>query len=145
MPGDSEDPAAGDGRRVDRADRPDAGPLLYHERAGGARSLLATDVEFADTLTAKVRGLMFRSVPGDFALVFRFSEVDRRSVHMLFVREALDVLWLRDGTVERIETLQPWRGFALDRADALIELPAGAADGVEAGDAVWVDQPGGGD
>lgn len=104
------------------------------------RSVLASDVDAADTRRSQARGLMFRrSIPEDYALVFRFSDVDRRDVHMLFVPFPLDVLWLVDGEVEQVKRLRPWIGLGSARADTLIELPAGAADGVEPGDAVRVD------
>ena len=101
--------------------------------------VLAAEVEVADTALARARGLMFRrSVPDDYALVFRFGDAGRRSVHMLFVPFPLDVLWLVDGTVQRVRRLRPWVGLGFGRADTLVELPAGAADGVGTGDAVVV-------
>lgn len=101
---------------------------------------LAAEVELADTTLSQARGRMFtRSMPEDAALVFPFDDVDRRDVHMLFVPYALDVLWLVDGVVERVERLRPWIGLASARADTLVELPAGAAAAVEPGDAVAVE------
>lgn len=97
--------------------------------------VLATDVEIADTLPSKMRGLMFRrSIPDDYALVFRFDEVDARSVHMLFVPFPLTVAWLVDWQVDRVERLRPWTGFARNRADTLIELPANRLTDIEVGD-----------
>lgn len=101
---------------------------------------LATDVDLADTWTKKVRGLMFRrSIPADYALVFPFNSMGRRSVHMLFVRFPLEVIWLRDNTVEQIKTLQPWIGFGIAKADTLIELPAGTASAVTPGDTIQLE------
>jgi uncharacterized membrane protein (UPF0127 family) len=109
---------------------------LIHE-SDGERRTLAADVETADSFLSRARGLMFRrSIPDDYALVFRFGGVDSRDVHMVFVPFALDVLWLRDGEVQRKERLSPWTGLAEAEADTLVELPAGAADGVAVGDAV---------
>lgn len=109
---------------------------LVHESDGGTRTL-ATTVDTADSLLSQARGLMFRrSIPDDYALVFRFGEAKARDVHMLFVPFPLDVLWTEDGTVRRVERLKPWTGFGKDRADRIVELPAGAADGVTAGDGV---------
>lgn len=100
---------------------------------------LATDVEVADTLLAKMRGLMgWRSVPADYALVFRFDRAARRSVHMLFVRTPIDVLWVADGRVTRRETFSPWTGFGWAKADTIIELAPGAAAAVAVGDRVTV-------
>ena len=109
---------------------------------------LATDVDRAETVLEQMRGLMFRDdVPDDYALVFSFEDPpfwipdaigERRSIHMLFVRVPLDVLWLKDDEVQKVATLPPWRGLGWTRADTVIELPAGAADGVAAGDRVVV-------
>lgn len=120
---------------------------IVHDPDGAARDL-ATTVETADTTGEQMRGLMFRSsLPEEYALVFRFGEppwwtiatLERyRSVHMLFVRVALDVVWLREGRVVQVKTLAPWRGFGTAKADTVVELPAGAAEGVAVGDAVEI-------
>lgn len=117
--------------------------------AGGRDGrVLASNVEVAESLGEQTKGLMFREeLPADYAMVFRFGEppwwtpkplANLRSIHMLFVKMPLDVLWLHDGVVQRVSTLSPWTGFGLDRADTIVELPAGAADGVSAGDRVTV-------
>ena len=121
---------------------------VVHEPAGEARAL-ASNVETADSDLQQLKGLMFRSsIPEDYALVFRFDDppfwtpealANWRSIHMLFVRFPLDVVWLLDGEVQQVKTLHPWRGVGLSRADTILELPAGAAEGVEAGDAIVVD------
>lgn len=101
--------------------------------------VLATDVEAADSLVSQTRGLMFRrSVPDDYALVFRFDGTDSRSLHMLFVPFAIDAVWLVEGEVTKVKRLRPWIGLGWGTADTVIELPAGAADGVEPGDTVEV-------
>lgn len=99
--------------------------------------MLASDVDFASSTLQQARGLMFRrSVPEDYALVFPFDEPDTRSVHMLFVPFPIDVLWLVDDEVTRKSRLRPWIGLGRGTADAIVELPAGAADGVGEGDVV---------
>ena len=104
---------------------------------GRTEQVLATEVETADSFLSQARGLMFRrSIPDDYALVFRFDEVASRDVHMVFVPFPLDVLWLRDGEVQRTERLSAWTGLAEAEADQLIELPAGSADEVAVGDDV---------
>ena len=109
---------------------------LVHRRGDDERTL-ATRVETADSVLAQARGLMFRrSVPDDYALVFPFDRAERRSLHMVFVPFAIDALWLVEGEVVREERLSPWTGLAWGTADTIAELPAGAADGVEAGDRV---------
>jgi uncharacterized membrane protein (UPF0127 family) len=114
---------------------------VVHDPPDGDAAPLATTVELADSLPAKIRGLMFRrSLPEDHALVFPFDHATRRSVHMLFVPFAIDVVWLIDGVVERTTTLPAWRGFGVGRGDTVVELPAGTASAVAAGDAIYVEE-----
>ncbi|WP_336034918.1 DUF192 domain-containing protein [Halobacterium yunchengense] len=114
---------------------------LRHDAAdadGGARTLAST-VDVADSLLSQARGLMFRrSIPDDYALVFDFESVDRRDVHMVFVPFAIDAVWVEDEEVQRVERLSAWTGRGEARCDALVELPAGAADDVAVGDRVWL-------
>ncbi|WP_188882106.1 DUF192 domain-containing protein [Halarchaeum grantii] len=111
---------------------------VVHERGG--ESVLASDVDVADSVLSRARGLMFRrSIPHGYALVFEFGGRKRRGVHMVFVPFAIDVLWLVDEEVQRVETLAAWTGLASAEADRLIELPAGRADGVRVGDRVRVE------
>jgi hypothetical protein len=113
---------------------------VVHAPDGTGLRPLATDVEVADSILSRGRGLMFRrSIPEDYALVFEFDGTARRSVHMLFVPFPIDVIWLEDETVTAVERLSPWTGIAAHRADTLIELPAAAADDVEAGDAIRIE------
>lgn len=107
---------------------------VYHEG-----TVLASDVEVARSRAAKARGLMFRTeVPEAYALVFPFDRIARRSVHMVFVRTPIDVLWLADGAVTRRATLGAWTGLGWARADTIIELAPGAAANVAIGDRVTV-------
>jgi len=102
--------------------------------------VLATDVTVADSFLAKARGLMFRrSFPDGAALVFPFDGAGPRTLHMVGVPFDIDALWLRDGRVERVARLSAWTGLGRATADTVIELPVGAADGVEAGDAVRIE------
>ena len=114
---------------------------VVHEggSARGEGTVLASSVETADSLREKVVGLRFRrGVPEDHALVFRFARVRRRDVDMLFVPFPIDVLWIVDDRVERTSRLRAWLGVGIARADTIIELPAGAADGVAPGDRVRI-------
>ncbi|MCG1002158.1 MULTISPECIES: DUF192 domain-containing protein [Halobacterium] len=112
---------------------------LRHERDGDTRTL-ATDVDVADSLFAQTRGLMFRwSVPDDYALVFDFDGAASRDIHMLFVPFAIDAIWIEAEEVQRVERMPSWTGRGEARCDTLVELPAGAADGVSVGDRVWLD------
>lgn len=113
---------------------------VVHETKEGDR-VLATEVAVADTALAKARGLMFRrSVPDDYALVFRFDGQARRQLHMLFVPFDIDAVWLADGVVQRVATLSAWTGFGGAVADTVLELPGGAAASVESGDRVRVER-----
>ncbi len=109
-------------------------------------TVLATEVAFADSILSKTKGLMFRkSVPDEYALVMEMGtnllgRPSRQAVHMLFVRFPIDVIWLVEDEVTHIKTLKPWRGSGAARADRIIELPAGSADGVSVGDTVRVER-----
>lgn len=117
-------------RATERADSDDT-------RADTEGQVIAADAHVADSLWGKARGLMFRrSFPGWDGLVFPFDRVVTRSVHMVFVPFPIDVLFLVDGRAERVVTLEGWTGFARDRADAIVELPAGAASDVAPGDRI---------
>jgi uncharacterized membrane protein (UPF0127 family) len=130
---------------------------LVHEQddtlggEGGGQRVLARNVEIADTALAQMRGLMFRSeLPEEFALVMEVggerllpftSGPKRHSVHMLFVRVPLDVLWLDGEEVTKTARMRPWRSVKMGKANRIIELPAGAAEGVETGDTVRLVDP----
>ena len=113
---------------------------VVHLTGDGTESVLATSAEVAESLPAKMLGLRFRrSLHDGDALVFPFDGVGRRDVDMLFVPIPLDVLWLVDDRVERVETLRPWLGIGIERADTLVELPAGTASEVAEGDVVRIE------
>jgi uncharacterized membrane protein (UPF0127 family) len=114
---------------------------VVHEPRDGEEATLATEVELAESFLAQARGLMFRrSIPDDYALVFPFGGVAKRDTHMVFVPFDIDALWLVDGRVEAGQRLPAWRGLAVNEADTLIELPAGAAEAVGVGDEVRVEE-----
>ena len=111
---------------------------VVHE-AGGER-VIASDVDVADGLLSKARGLMFRrSVPDDYALAFPFRRVRQRSLHMVCVPFDIDAVWLVDGEVQQVRRLPAWTGLGRARADTVVELPAGTADAVEPGDTVRIE------
>lgn len=94
----------------------------------------------ADSLLSKTRGHMFRTQTPDYALVFPFSDVDQRKLHMWFVPFPLEALFCIDGTVRHKLSLRQWIGMATAPADMVIELPAGEYD-VQRGDRVELLSP----
>ncbi|WP_336328351.1 DUF192 domain-containing protein [Halovenus sp. HT40] len=127
-----------------------AGEYVVHDQEdtlGDGESeprILAKDVEVADSALSQMRGLMFRSeipealvmeVGGGFSLT---GGPPRQFVHMLFVKHALDVIWLADDEVRKVARMHPWRSVGMAKADRILELPAGTADEVEVGDTVRI-------
>ncbi|MDL5361672.1 DUF192 domain-containing protein [Halalkalicoccus sp. NIPERK01] len=105
--------------------------------------VIAGDVKVADSFLARARGLMFRrSVPEDYALVFEFGKPVTRSLHMLFVPFPIDAVWLVGGEVTHTARLDAWTGFGRGWADTILELPAGAAEGIRVGDRIALDPVG---
>lgn len=114
-----------------------------------AERVIASEVEIADSALAQSKGLMFRSsIPEEFALSLEVGGGGllpiprgpaRQIVHMLFVRMSLDVIWLVDDEVTRVATMHPWRSIGMAKADRILELPAGNAEGVEPGDTVRIE------
>ncbi|MFB6167541.1 MAG: DUF192 domain-containing protein [Haloferacaceae archaeon] len=110
---------------------------VVHERGAESRAL-ASRVDVAESLLARGRGLAFRrSIPDDYALVFPFGRAATRRLHMLFVPFPIDAVWTVEETVTAARRLSAWTGHGGARADVVYELPAGAADGVRAGDRVY--------
>jgi hypothetical protein len=117
---------------------------------GSERRVLASDAELADSALSQAKGLMFRgSIPDDYALVMDIGDggglvpfsggPSRQFVHMLFMRFPIDVLWLDGEEVVKTARLSPWTGVGVAKADRIVELPAGAADGVTVGDTIQVE------
>lgn len=106
-------------------------------RSGDEVSVLATDVSIAETTLERLKGVMFQeTLPPEYGLVFPFERATKRGVHTLFVHMPIDVVWTVDGRVTGVETLHPWIGHGRERADTIVELPAGAAARVSVGDRV---------
>lgn len=109
-------------------------------RHHGEETVLATDVSVADSFLQQARGLMFRSsFPDGSALVFPFEGAATRTLHMVAVPFDIDALWIRGERVERVARLSAWTGVGRGVADTVVELPAGAADGVSEGDAIRIE------
>ncbi|WP_255197369.1 DUF192 domain-containing protein [Halorarius litoreus] len=113
---------------------------VVHDSGDSTRTL-ATEVEFADSILKQGLGLMFRrAIADDYALVFRFGRQRRRGLHMVCVPFDIDAVWTADGVVQGVKRLSAWTGYGSHVADTVFELPAGAADGVEPGDRVVVEE-----
>lgn len=127
--------------------------VVHHTDAGDTshdRQILASTVEVADSTLSQAKGLMFRrSIPDDYALVMELGNggglvpftdgPSRQFVHMLGMRFPIDVLWLVDQRVTKAARLAPWTGAGLAKANRIIELPAGAAEDVSAGENVFIE------
>lgn len=108
---------------------------------------IASDVEFAKTLFSQSRGLMFkRDISDNYALVFVFRKPKKASVHMLFVRFPIDVLFLdNDKTIIKAATLKPWIGISSSEKEAkyIIEMKQHklSEHGLVEGDQLFFDVP----
>ena len=105
-------------------------------KAGGA--VVCERCEIADTPLKRMRGLLGRSGLGrGEGMLFR----PAGSIHTLFMRFPLDVLFCdRDLVVLGVERdLKPWRMAARRGAKVVVELPAGAAEGLQPGDRLFLD------
>lgn len=103
--------------------------------------MLADDIHLADGFLSRAVGLMFRpSVPDGYALVFEFGRERRVGLHTAFVRFPIDAVFLgSDNAAVAVRTLRPWFGYASERAASVVELPAGAAGDVDAGDRLVIE------
>ncbi|MPZ98571.1 MAG: DUF192 domain-containing protein [Dehalococcoidia bacterium] len=95
---------------------------------------LAHRLEWATNPWTRFRGLMMRARLDDGGgMVIR----PCGSIHMMFMRFPIDAVFFdADGTVTKVaRRVRPWIGFSMGGrgAKCVIELPSGAADGVERG------------
>lgn len=98
----------------------------------GAR--LAERAESATNPWTRFRGLMLRGgLAAGEGLVIRPCS----SIHMMFMRFPIDAVFFdKEGRVTRVaRNVRPWTGMAMGGrgAKGVIELPVGAAEGVEPG------------
>ena len=112
------------------------------KRPGGV--LVCDRCEVADTVPTRMRGLLGRDgiEPGQGLLI-----KPTNSVHMFFMRFAIDVVFLdRELVVKKVvEALAPWRMAGCRGAKAALELPAGEAArrGVTLGEQLVLEPAGG--
>lgn len=100
---------------------------------------LVNDVEYCRSLLSKSCGLMFRRKLRDKALVFVFDKPKHVPLHMMFVFQKIDVLFLD----EKKKVVELWKNFLpfamrtpFRKAKYVIELPAGTAEKVKLGDSI---------
>ncbi len=92
---------------------------------------VATRIEHATSVVSMMRGLMFRrDIPDDYAMIFVFSKPGAVSVHMLFMRFPIDVIFLnQDKIIIDVARLDPWVGHRRVRGVAyFIEMNAGTLE-----------------
>jgi uncharacterized membrane protein (UPF0127 family) len=97
-------------------------------------TVLAEQLESADSLWAKFRGLMGRAALADGAGLWLAGS---NGIHMMFMRFAIDAIFVgkpeSDGTREVLalhRALPPWRGvvWLVRGANGTLELPVGTID-----------------
>lgn len=95
--------------------------------------------ELAERPLPRMRGLLGRDglAPGEGMLID-----PTPSVHMFFMRFPVDVVFVdRSQTIVKVvHGLRPWRMAGARRATAALELPAGAAAGLEPGDTLVLER-----
>ena len=104
------------------AAHPDQRQALINRRT---RRIVASSIETAFDSDSRRKGLLGRdALAAGAALII----APCSSIHMFFMRFAIDVLFVaRDGrVVKACEQVKPWRIAGAWRAHAAIELPAGA-------------------
>ncbi len=92
---------------------------------------IATHIEHATSAVSMMRGLMFRrDIPDNYAMIFVFSKPGTVSVHMLFMRFPIDVIFLnKDKIIISIARLNPWIGHKRVRGVTyFIEMNAGTLE-----------------
>ena len=90
-------------------------------------TVVASDVEMADTLLKQAIGLMFRrQAPPGYAMIFDLRREQYISIHMVFVFFSIDLVYLdSEKRVVDIRRLKPLIGLACSRKPAryAIEMP----------------------
>ena len=87
----------------------------------GPRLSIESDRIVLDSFLSQLRGVIGRYPEPGQEYVFEFDEVRNRDVHMVGVRQPLQVEWYVDDDLVREEVLRPWLGYASAEADRVIE------------------------
>jgi uncharacterized membrane protein (UPF0127 family) len=81
-----------------------------------------------DSSLKRTFGLMFKSKLINKALIFKYDAPQKLPIHMLFVFQSIDVIWLNGNKVVDYKTnVRPFTPLVFHKglADCFIELPAG--------------------
>lgn len=87
---------------------------------------LASHILHCRSVSAKAKGLMFSRKIRDKALIFHFNKESLNPIHMLFVFQVIDVLYLdkKKKVIEIVESFRPWHFYdPKKKALYMIELP----------------------
>jgi uncharacterized membrane protein (UPF0127 family) len=112
-------------------------PLLNHSTG----EVIAKVVEKADTFIKRFRGLMLRGNFSNHAMLFTFKKPGRYSVHTMFMRFPIDLVYLDENfaAVEIKKNLKPWRFYRpKSKAKYLIEIPSNVAK-IEVGNRLYLE------
>jgi uncharacterized protein len=102
--------------------------------------ILAEEVVWATTMWSRARGLIGGTLPSGRALVIE----PTKQIHTFFMTFPIDVVFCDSGwtCLHVISNMQPWKVSRWVRgARAVIELPAGAAARVQAGERLEIQSP----
>lgn len=92
-------------------------------------TLITAHTEYFSSPWSRARGLMFRRVKVNVGYLFLFNKPTYAAIHMLFVFEPIDILWLnRDGRViDMAIHVSPFKLHLApkDYATFMIEMKAG--------------------
>jgi uncharacterized protein len=106
------------------------------KKAGG--EVVCARCDLADTPPKRMRGLLGRSgLDEGEGMLFR----PAGSIHMFFMRFPIDAVFCdRDLVVIGVEReLKPWKTARRNGAKVVVELAAGAADGLQPGDRLFLE------
>jgi uncharacterized membrane protein (UPF0127 family) len=102
-------------------------------------TVVCAQCAIASTPIARLKGLLGRSsLEAGEGLLFPRTG----SIHMFFMRFPLDVVFCNREleVVKVVRNLKPWKTAAARGAKVVIELPVGAAAGIEPGDRLVLDR-----
>ena len=94
------------------------------------KTVIAEDAKEARSMNARIKGLMFTKKPQTMVLVSPQHTIADSSIHMWFMRQAIDVIWVNKAmkVVDTYENAKPW-AFKIFRpkfsAKYVVECPVG--------------------